>query len=53
MRFYETKPGLVDEIVWNGTLKMRQIAAETMREVYEKMGFEEVWKSLQTDRQNL
>ncbi len=51
MRTYEKRPGLVDEIVWGGTLKMRRIAAETMREVHASMGFEEVWKSLQTKRE--
>ena len=46
MASYQGKPGLVDEIIWNGTLKMRQIAAETMREVRDKMGIGRVWKSL-------
>jgi tryptophanyl-tRNA synthetase len=47
MASYQNNPGLVDEIIWNGTLKMRQIAAETMREVREKMGINRVWQSLQ------
>lgn len=46
MALYQSKPGLVDEIIRNGTLKMRQIAAETMREVREKMGIDRVWKLL-------
>ncbi|SPF32400.1 Tryptophan--tRNA ligase [Syntrophobacter sp. SbD1] len=46
MAFYQSKPGIVDEIIWNGTLKMQRIAAETMREVREKMGLDHVWKSL-------
>ena len=46
MALYQSKPGLIDEIIWNGTLKMRQIAAETMREVREKMGIGRAWKSL-------
>ena len=46
MASYQSKPGLVDQIIWNGTLKMRQIAAETMREVRAKMGIDRVWKSL-------
>ena len=33
MAFYEGKPGLVDEIVYSGTMKMRHIATETMRKV--------------------
>jgi tryptophanyl-tRNA synthetase len=43
---YQSKPRLIDEIIWNGTLKMRHIAAETMREVRDKMGIGRVWKSL-------
>jgi tryptophanyl-tRNA synthetase len=46
MASYRSKPGLVDEIIWNGTLKMRRISSETMREVREKMGIDRVWKSL-------
>src|SRR5208283_2011305 len=46
MASYQSKPALVDEIIWNGTLKMRQIAAETMREVRERMGIGRVLKSL-------
>ncbi len=49
MALYQSKPGLIDEIIWSGTLKMRQIAAETIREVRAKMGIDRVWKSL---RQN-
>ncbi len=44
--FFSNRPGLIDEIIWNGTLKVRQIAAETMREVHHKMGFDRVWKDL-------
>ncbi len=40
MAFYQSKPGLVDEIICNGTLKMRRIAAETMQELRAKMGIE-------------
>ncbi len=46
MAKYQGKHGLVDEIIWSGTLKMRQIAAETMREVRDRMGIGRVWKSL-------
>jgi tryptophanyl-tRNA synthetase len=49
MALYRGKPGLVDEIVCGGTNKMRQIAAETMREVRAKMGIDRVWKSLRVD----
>lgn len=43
---FSKKPALVDEIIWSGTLKVRRIAAETMRGVYSKMGFERVWKAI-------
>jgi tryptophanyl-tRNA synthetase len=46
MALYLSKPGLVDEIIWSGTLKMRQIAAETMLEVRAKMGIDRIWESL-------
>ena len=46
MALYRSKPGLIDEIIRSGTLKMRQIAAETMREVRAKMGIGRVWESL-------
>jgi tryptophanyl-tRNA synthetase len=42
--FFRNKSGLIDEIVWNGTLKMRRIAAETMQSVHRKMGVDSVWK---------
>ena len=40
MRFYGGETGLVDEIVWNGTQRVRQIAAETMKEVRKAMGLD-------------
>ncbi|HYA41579.1 MAG TPA: tryptophan--tRNA ligase [Syntrophobacteraceae bacterium] len=46
MAVYRSKPALVDEIIWNGTLKMRQIAAETMRQVRAKMGIDRIWKDI-------
>jgi tryptophanyl-tRNA synthetase len=46
MALYQSKPGLIDEIIWSGTLKMRQIAAETIREARAKMGIDRVWESL-------
>lgn len=52
MASYQSKPGLIDEIIWNGTLKMRHIAAETMREVRDKMGIGRVWKSLSQNAGN-
>ncbi len=47
LAIYGSKPRLIDEILWSGTLKVRRIAAETMREVRERMGIERVWKALQ------
>lgn len=38
MHYYESRPGLVDEILWNGTQRMRKIASETMHEVRKAMG---------------
>ena len=49
LALYESKPRLIDEILWSGTLKVRRIAAETMREVRAKMGIERVWKAIKTD----
>jgi len=46
MAVYRSKPALVDEIIWSGTLKMRQIAAETMREVRARMGIDRAWKEI-------
>jgi tryptophanyl-tRNA synthetase len=48
MALYRRKPALVDEIIWTGTLRMRQIATETMREVRAKMGIDRVWKEIAT-----
>jgi tryptophanyl-tRNA synthetase len=38
MHGYEQQTGLVDEILWNGTQRVRALAADTMREVREAMG---------------
>jgi tryptophanyl-tRNA synthetase len=40
MARYAADAGLVDEILWNGTLRVRQIAGETMREVRKAMGID-------------
>jgi tryptophanyl-tRNA synthetase len=40
MSHYEKQTGLVDEILYNGTLRVRQIAQETMREVRKAMGLD-------------
>ncbi len=46
MALYAEKPRLLDRILWSGTLKVRSIASETMREVRAKMGLERVWKTI-------
>jgi tryptophanyl-tRNA synthetase len=38
MASYATQSGLVDEIIFEGTLHMREVAAETLREVKKAMG---------------
>ena len=40
MQYYEKQVGLVDEILWNGTQRMRKIATETIREVRKAMGLD-------------
>lgn len=37
---FESDPGLVDEILYDGTMRMRSIAQETMREVRRAMGLD-------------
>jgi tryptophanyl-tRNA synthetase len=46
------RPDFIDEIVWNGTLKMRGIAEDTMRRVHGKMGIDRVWNALRPDKKN-
>jgi len=46
MEYFESRPGLVDEIVWSGTMKMRGIAGDTLGEVREKMGLGQVWDAI-------
>jgi tryptophanyl-tRNA synthetase len=38
MAYYTAQSGLVDEIIYEGTLRYREIAGETMREVKKAMG---------------
>jgi tryptophanyl-tRNA synthetase len=46
MAVYLNKPALVDEIILSGTLRMRRIAAETMKQVRAKMGIDRTWKEI-------
>lgn len=43
---YENDTGLVDEILFNGTMRMRTIAGETMREVRAAMGLDKALKRM-------
>lgn len=43
---YENDPGLVDEVLYNGTMKMREIATQTMREVRSAMGLDKSMKRM-------
>lgn len=40
MDYYASQAGLVDEILYHGTLKMREMAGETMRNVRSAMGLD-------------
>lgn len=40
MAHFESQKGLVDEILYHGTLRMREVAGETMREVRSAMGLD-------------
>lgn len=42
MAYYDSRPGLVEEIMLKGTRRMRQIGAETMGEVRKAMGLDRV-----------
>ena len=43
---YETQTGLVDEIIYNGTLKMREEARETLNLAKKAMGLSAVWNRI-------
>jgi len=43
---YASQSGLVDEIIYNGTQRMRQEGAETMREVRKAMGLSSVYNRI-------
>jgi len=43
---YETQAGLVDEIIYNGTLKMREEARETLNLAKKAMGLSAVWNRI-------
>jgi tryptophanyl-tRNA synthetase len=43
---YQAAPGLVDEVIVQGTLRMREIARETMKQVRSAMGLAGTWNRL-------
>ncbi len=52
---YESEKGLVEEILFHGTNKMNEIAAETMKAVHQAMGVAGTWKKISRiarERQN-
>jgi tryptophanyl-tRNA synthetase len=46
MAAYQTQSGLVDEIIYTGTLHMREVAAETLREAKKAMGLTRVFNRI-------
>ncbi len=43
---YEDKSGLVDEVIFDGTMKMRAEARDTIRQMKKAMGLSGVWNSI-------
>ncbi|MFP4362704.1 MAG: tryptophan--tRNA ligase [Spirochaetia bacterium] len=43
---YESQKGLVDEVIYNGTMKMREEAASTLKEAKKAMGLSSVWSRI-------
>jgi tryptophanyl-tRNA synthetase len=46
LEFFGSRPDFIDEIVRDGTLKMRRIAEDTMRQVRGRMGTDRAWNAL-------
>ena len=44
--FYASKTGFVDEIIYDGTMKMRSEAAQTLKAVKKAMGLSGVWNKI-------
>ena len=44
--YYEGHPELVDEILWEGTLRMQRLAQNTMREVRKAMGLDKAMQRI-------
>lgn len=45
-KHFEAQSGLVDEIIYNGTMRMREEARETLNLVKKAMGLSSVWKGI-------
>lgn len=43
---YESVPGYVDEVIYEGTLKMREVARATLAEAKKAMGLSAVWNRI-------
>lgn len=43
---YASKSGYVDEVIYDGTMKMRREAAETLKEMKKAMGLSGVWNKI-------
>jgi tryptophanyl-tRNA synthetase len=43
---FASQKGLVEEIIYNGTLRMNEVANETMKEVRSAMGVQGFWKKI-------
>jgi tryptophanyl-tRNA synthetase len=46
MAYYQAQSGLVDEIIYEGTMRYREVAGETMREVKKAMGLTGVFNRI-------
>lgn len=45
-KFYDEQKGLVEKIIYEGTLKMRELAAETLKEMRSAMGLMGSWNKI-------
>ena len=44
--YYASKKGFVDRIIYEGTLRMREEAAQTLKEVKKNMGISSIWNGI-------
>ena len=44
--FYASQPGFIDEAIYNGTMRMRSEAAQTLKMVKKAMGVSGVWNKI-------